>query len=70
MAVEEDSNGSGSNNTQQPTESTQPNNSVTEKSALLKSTRRMELELHYQQLLERRILALEYQLASGKPMKV
>lgn len=70
MAVEEDSNASGTNNTQQPTDSTQPNNKVAEESALLKSTRSMELELHYHQLLERRILALENQLASGEPMKV
>lgn len=70
LAVEEDSNASGTNNTQQPTESTQPNNNVTEESALLKSTRSMELELHYQQLLERRILALENQLASGEPVEV
>ncbi|KAL8957512.1 MAG: hypothetical protein Q9193_005236 [Seirophora villosa] len=79
MAFEEDSNVFGLNNTTQfmqsmqptqptqSTQSTQPNSIPTHDSALVMSTRSTELEAHYQQLLERRILALENQLASIEP---
>ncbi|KAL8636676.1 MAG: hypothetical protein Q9226_009226, partial [Calogaya cf. arnoldii] len=67
MAMAEDSNGSGNNDTKQTTQSVQSNKNITDESALIKSTRSMELEARYQQLLERRILALEKQLASIEP---
>ena len=60
MAVEEDNEVSKMNNT---TQSTPPNNIPTNEPALVVSTRSTELETRYQQLLERRILALEKQLA-------
>ncbi|KAL8913046.1 MAG: hypothetical protein Q9172_007376 [Xanthocarpia lactea] len=64
MAVEEDNEASKMNNT---TQSTPSNNIPTNEPALVMSTRSTELETRYQQLLERRILALERQLAPIEP---
>lgn len=67
MAVEENNEVLGVNKT---TQSTQSNNIPNNGSALVMSTRSIELEARYQELLERRILALEQQLASNKPAEV
>lgn len=67
MAVEEDNKVIENDNT---TQSTQSRNTPTTAPALVLSTRSVELEARYQQLLERRILALEKQLASIEPAKV
>ncbi|KAL8670305.1 MAG: hypothetical protein Q9168_005145 [Polycauliona sp. 1 TL-2023] len=66
MAVAEESNGIGTN---VATQSTQLDSLPTECSPPGKSARSIDLEVRYQELLERRIIALEKQLASSEPIE-